>query len=256
MASPNCYDRVTPALMEHGRSMAAQLADLAPRDAEIVRKLPMFQQLPEPALASLLATATIRTVERGTDLFVQGDPADRFFIVLEGWIKLYRINRDGVEAVVTMVNAGESFAEAAMFAQGSFPVFAQAVTDARLLAITAQAFARCVQADVGMAFAMLGSLSMRLRTLVQQIEQLQVQSAPQRVGGFLLKMCPAGKGNVSFMLPVEKSLVARRLGIQPETFSRALAKLRPVGVEVQGAVVSISDIDALREFCQEDVEDE
>jgi hypothetical protein len=58
------------------------------------------------------------------------------------------------------------------------------------------------------------------------------------------------------MLPVEKSLVARRLGIQPETFSRALAKLRPIGVEVQGAVVSVSDIDALREFCQEDPAEE
>src|SRR3954451_15719373 len=238
--------------MEHRRSMATQLADLAPYDADIVRKVPLFQQLPEPVLASLLATATIRSVERGTDLFVQGEPADRFFVVLEGWVKLYRINRDGAEAVVSMVNAGESFAEAAMFAQASFPVCAQAVTDVRLVAITAQAFARCVQADVGMAFAMLGSLSMLLRLPVQQIEQLHVQSVPQRVGGFLLKLCPAGQGNTSFMLPLEKSLVARRLGIQPETFSRALAKLRPVGVEVQGAVVSISNIDALREFCQED----
>src|SRR4051794_14337937 len=235
--------------------MATNLADLAPRDAEIVRHLPLFQQVPEPVLASLLATATIRSVERGTDLFVQGEPADRFFVVLEGWVKLYRINRDGAEAVVSMVNAGESFAEAAMFAQASFPVCAQAVTDVRVVAITAKAFARCVQADVGTAFAMLGSLSMRLRTLVQQIEQLQIQSAPQRVGSFLLKMCPAGKGSASFMLPVEKSLVARRLGIQPETFSRALGKLRSVGVEVQGAVVSVSDIDALREFCQEDPDD-
>src|SRR3954464_1555202 len=232
--------------------MPVLLADLSPHDAALLRNLPLFQQLPEPVLVSLLTTATVRTEERGTDLFVQGDPADRFFIVLEGWVKLYRINRDGAEAVVTMVNAGESFAEAAMFAQGNFPVCAQAVTDLRVLSITSQAFARCVQADVRTAFAMLGSLSMRLRTLVQQIEQLHVQSAPQRVGGFLLKLCPAGQGNASFMLPLEKSLVARRLGIQPETFSRALAKLRPVGVEVQGAVVSISNIDALREFCQED----
>lgn len=232
--------------------MATNLADLAPRDAQIVRNLPLFQQVPEPVLAALLATATIRSVERGTDLFVQGDPADRFFVVLEGWVKLYRINRDGAEAVVHMVNTGESFAEAAMFAQGNFPVSAQAVTDLRVLAITSQAFARCVQADVGTAFAMLGSMSMRLRTLVQQIEQLQIQSAPQRVGSFLLKMCPAGQGTALFLLPVEKSLVARRLGIQPETFSRALAKLKPVGVEVQGAVVSIADIDALRDYCQED----
>ena len=232
--------------------MATNLADLAPRDAAIVRNLPLFQQVPEPVLAGLLATATIRSVERGADLFVQGDPADRFFVVLEGWVKLYRINRDGAEAVVHMVNTGESFAEAAMFAQGNFPVCAQAVTDLRVVSITAQAFARCVQADVGTAFAMLGSMSMRLRTLVQQIEQLQIQSAPQRVASFLLKLCPADEGSATFTLPVEKSLVARRLGIQPETFSRALAKLKPVGVEVQGAVVSIADIGALRDYCQDD----
>jgi CRP/FNR family transcriptional regulator, dissimilatory nitrate respiration regulator len=151
-----------------------------------------------------------------------------------------------------MVNTGESFAEAAMLAQASFPVGAQAVTDVRVLSITSQAFARCLQSDIKAAFAMLGSLSMRLRMLVEQIEQLQVQSAPQRAGSFLLKLCPPGGGNASFKLPLEKSLVARRLGIQPETFSRALAKLRPIGVEVHGAVVSIGDIDALREFCMED----
>ncbi|KJB94709.1 transcriptional regulator [Skermanella aerolata KACC 11604] len=238
--------------MERGFDMATNLADMAPRDVAILRNLPLFQQVPEPVLASLMATATIRSVERGTDLFVQGDPADRFFVVLEGWVKLYRINREGSEAVVAMVNSGETFAEAAMFAQGNFPVCAQAVTDLRVVSITAHAFARCVQADVGTAFAMLGSMSMRLRTLVQQIEQLQIQSAPQRVASFLLKLCPADEGNATFTLPVEKSLVARRLGIQPETFSRALAKLKPVGVEVQGAVVSIADIDALRDYCQDD----
>ena len=139
-----------------------------------------------------------------------------------------------------------------MFAGGYFPVSAQAVTDLRALSIPSKAFADCVQSDVKMAFAMLGSLSLRLRMLVQQVEQLQVQSAPQRVGSFLLKLCPRGQGNASFRLPLEKSLVAKRLGIQPETFSRALAKLRPIGVEVHGSVVSIADIDALREFCLED----
>ena len=139
-----------------------------------------------------------------------------------------------------------------MFAGGHFPFSAQAVTDLRVLSITSKAFARCVQSDIRTAFAMLGSLSMRLRMLVQQVEQLQIQSAPQRVGSFLLKLCPPGEGNASFKLPLEKSLVAKRLGIQPETFSRALAKLRPIGVEVHGSVVSSESVDALREFCLED----
>ena len=168
--------------------MHAHIVSLSPQEADLVRKLPLFEQLAEQDFTFLLAAATVRAVEKGSDLFVQGDPADRFFVVLEGWAKLYRINLDGAEAVVRMVNRGESFAEAAMFAGGYFPVSAQAVTDLRALSIPSKAFADCVQSDVKMAFAMLGSLSLRLRMLVQQVEQLQVQSAPQRVGSFLLSL--------------------------------------------------------------------
>ena len=70
-------------------------ASLSARDADLVRRLPVFEQLAEQDFVSLLATATVRTVGRGADLFMQGDQADQFFVVLEGWVKLYRVNRDG-----------------------------------------------------------------------------------------------------------------------------------------------------------------
>jgi CRP/FNR family transcriptional regulator, dissimilatory nitrate respiration regulator len=225
---------------------------LSPREAALMREAPLFQRLSDQALTALLATATVRVVARGANLFVQGEPADRFFILLDGWIKLYRVNREGAEAVVRVLGPGESFAEAAMFANASFPVCAQAVSDVRVLSLTAQAFRRSLQADPDAAFAMLGSLSMRLRSLIQQIEHLQVQSAPQRVGTFLLQSCPPGPGNSTFTLPFDKGLIAQKLGMKAETFSRALGKLRQIGVETQGPMVSIDDLTALRDFCHAD----
>ena len=99
--------------------------------------------------------------------------------------------------------------------------------------------------------AMLASLSMRLRFHVHQIEQLQVQSTGQRVGDFLLRFCPSGPGNAIFDLPFDKSLIARRLGMKPETFSRALAKLRTIGVDTHGHTVTIEELDRLRGYCEE-----
>lgn len=230
--------------------MAGEVASLSPRDAATVRAIPLFQRLSERAFRALVASAAVRTVERGATLFLQDEPADRFYVLLEGWVKLYRITREGEESVVAVVAPGESFAEAAMFASASFPVCAQAVVDSRVLTLTAGAFRRSIQEDPEAAFAMLGSLSLRLRYLVQQIEQLQVQPTPQRVASFLLRFCPPGPGSAMFHLPFEKALAAKRLGMQPETFSRALAKLRAVGVESQGSAVSIADLDALRAYCQ------
>lgn len=228
-------------------------AALHAQDAEIIRSIALFGRLSDRALDLLVSSAQVRPVPRGTTLFLQDEPADRFFVLLDGWVKLYRLTRDGAEAVVAVVGPGESFAEAAMFASGKFPVCAEAVADGRVMTLTAEGFARCLHADDRIAFSMLGSLSMRLRHLVTQIEQLQVQPTPQRVGSFLLRFCPDGPGPVHFTLPFDKALIARRLGMQPETLSRALAKLRPVGVETQGAQVTVADPASLRSFC--DAED-
>jgi CRP/FNR family transcriptional regulator, dissimilatory nitrate respiration regulator len=221
---------------------------LSATDRMLVRALPLFQKLSEPALDVLLAGAVVTAVPTGTVLFVQEDPADRFCVALDGWVKLYRLTEEGGEAVVDVVAPGESFAEAAMFANIRFPVTAETVSDARILSVPMTGFVRAIDADRGIVFAMLGSLSLRLRHLVHNIEQIQVKSAPQRVGGFLLRFCPPGTGPATFRLPFDKALIARRLAMQPETLSRALAKLRPVGVAIRGAVVTVEDPAALRAF--------
>lgn len=235
--------------------MSVDLPGLKPQDIATIRSIALFGRLSDRALQLLAANTQFRSVQRGTTLFLQDEPADRFFVLLDGWVKLYRLTRDGAEAVVAVIGPGETFAEAAMFASGKFPVCAEAVAESRVMTLTAEGFARCLHADDQIAFSMLGSLSMRLRHLVTQIEQLQVQPTPQRVGSFLLRFCPEGSGSATFALPFDKALVARRLGMQPETLSRALAKLRAVGVETQGSTVTVADLDALRQFCNaEDAE--
>jgi CRP-like cAMP-binding protein len=238
--------------------VSAAAGGLGPHDAALVRRIPLFQRLSDRALGSLLAEAVVRTVPRGATLFLQDEPANRFYVLLDGWVKLYRLTAEGAEAIVNIVAPGETFAEAAMFASARFPVCAEVVADARVLSLTAPAFARSLAADPDIAFAMLGALSLRLRHLVQQIEQLQVKSAPQRVADFLLRLCPPaseearvpdGAAPATVTLPFNKALIARRLGMQPETFSRALGRLRPLGVERHGATVVIRDPAALRAFC-------
>ncbi len=83
-----------------------------------------------------------------------------------------------------------------------------------------------------------------------QIEQLQVRSGTQRVADFPLKLCPAREGSADIALPYDKSVIASRLGMKPESFSRALARLRESGVQTRRNHVSVSDVAVLAEFCE------
>jgi CRP-like cAMP-binding protein len=225
---------------------------LTAREAAALRAAPLLQGLGEDALRLLLAGASVHTLPQGAALFVQDEPAERFFLLLDGWMKLYRLSEDGTEAIVGVIAPGETFAEAASFANAVYPVCADAVAPSRLVSLPMAAFERAIAADGTIALRMLGSLSRRLRRLVGQIEHLQVRSAPQRLGAFLVGLCPAAHGATELTLPLPKALIAQRLGMRPETFSRAFLALRPVGVERRGARITIVDVAALARFAGAD----
>lgn len=227
---------------------------LEERDIAIVARVPLFARLEMSSLAALLADASMRRFSRNALLFVEGEPAGQFYVVLDGWVRLYRQTADGRESVIALFARGESFAEAAMFLDGTFPVSAAVVDEARLLVIPARSFRHALERDNALCFKMMASMAVHLRRLVGQVEQLTVRSSSERVAQFLLKLARDGAASAIVHLPYDKGLIAARLGMQPETLSRALAKLRPLGVETHGSRVAIHDVAALRRhFTRDDV---
>ena len=193
-----------------------------------------------------------RLYARGEQIFNQGDPADFFFVVIEGWVTLYRWRESGDQVVVAIFGAGETFAEAAMFLGGRFPASAEAGSPARVLRVDGAALRRAIVQRPQLAFDMLAAASLHLKQMVNQIEQLKSQSAPQRIASFLLDRIRTATGPATVVLPFEKSLIANRLGMKPESFSRALAALRARGVAVDHDNIEIRDVSELIQFAGRD----
>lgn len=209
-------------------------------------RLPLFSGLENRVIAELLSHAWVQSYPRNAVLFLQEEPAERFYVIFDGWVKLYRTSHQGEESVIGVFTRGESFAEAAIFDKAVYPVTASTVEDSRLLVVPAKHFLQHLSEHGEYALKMMASMSRHMRRMVQQVEQLTLKSSTQRVAGFLLRLCPRERGPVVIQLPLDKALIAGRLGMQPETLSRSLAKLRQVGVVSKGAQVSIADVDALR----------
>ena len=214
----------------------------------------LFRHIGDATVERLAEKCRAMVVERGQIIFTQGDPADAFYLVLEGWVKLYRLTPGGSEAVVTVLTRGESFAEPVMFLGGRYPVTAEAASHGRVLRIEHAAFVQCLKQKSDLAAAMLASIGRRAGELTQQIGALKLLDAPRRVAEFFLRLLADSGDAGRIALPYEKVLIAARLGMTPESFSRALAALTKLGVTTNREIVTISDPAKLRAFVGIEVE--
>lgn len=231
------------------------MLNLSPQDLELVSRAPLFAGIAEAQLLALLDGATTATYSEPTLLFSQGDTADRFFVVLEGRVNLFALTDRGDQTIIEVCDKGWTFAEAAMFSSGKFPLNAEVGAGSRLLCISVGPFLKRLSENRALCFIMLSALAKRQRHLLNEIADLKGKSPVQRLGGFLLDLAGAEQGSVGVRLPVTKTVLASRIGIAPESLSRAIARLRSVGVEARGRDLIITDVAALRRFCQSSVDE-
>lgn len=212
----------------------------------------IFSGMPPEMRARILASAQIRRVDTGETIFIQGEPAASVYIVIDGWVKLYRLAPSGTEAVVSVLTQGRSFGEAVALREIPYPISAEAITDATLLRIDARQLRQQMRDDPQLAIGMLAATYVHLQQLVSQVEQLKARSGVQRVAEFLAGLAHCDSGACQVVLPYNKALIAGRLGMKPESLSRAFARLRSHGVRMEASTVFIEDVADLLDLAAED----
>ena len=225
---------------------------VSPSDLKLIRQTALLGGLSMEALKDVISDSVVRQHERGQNLFTQGEPAAAFFVVLDGWIKVFRMTSSGTEAVIGIFTRGQNFAEAAAFTGGVYPASGEAVTDARLLHIPARRLFERIQNSPEIGLAMLASTSQHLHQLVRQIEALKAHTGAQRIAEFLLQLAPPDDDECVVDLPYDKALIAARLGMKPESLSRAFNRLKEYGVEIVQRQAAIKSLSRLRDFSEQE----
>lgn len=218
---------------------------------EAVKKSVLLRGLSEEIRERLLKDAIRRSYAEGETIFLQGDPAKGVFIVLSGFIKLSRMTPSGTEAVVAILGRNRSFAEAMALRGTPYPVSAEAISDCTVLQIDGTRLRQLLLEDREFAIDLLASTFVHLQGLVDQIEKLKAHTGVQRVAQFLADLTDAETGSCEVRLPYNKRLIAGNLGMQPESLSRAFARLREHGVKLDASKAVIDDIATLRLLAQD-----
>lgn len=213
--------------------------------AGMVTQIHLFNGLKQDQRDAVLATSKCLKLDVGERLFSTGDSAKKFYWLCHGQIKLTRTSADGCEKVIELVQPGKTFAEAVMFTDdATYPVNAESVEESKVIGFDGETFKGLLSESPETSFRLLSTLSHRLHSHIDEIEQLTLSTAMTRLVAFLLQLAD---GSNEIHLTVSKNLLASRLSIKPETLSRLFSKLHKEElVTVHGQSIAIHDIEALR----------
>ena len=226
-------------------------ADKKRTSCDMLKDLFLFQDLPEDIVQLFVDAAHIKSYKKGDYLYNEGEEAQYFYVIYSGWLKLLHMTEDGQEIVLAMLSKNNITGECAIFEQGNFASTAQIVESAQILSIPIGLLKEQMSASPKLASNMLTSMIQYQRRHEMQLEQYLLYSAPQRVGCFILGLCPVQqqKDGVVIELPYNKTLIASTLGMKGSTFSRALNILRDeTGTHISGSRVTISSMKRLLDF--------
>ncbi|MBF0414732.1 MAG: Crp/Fnr family transcriptional regulator [Magnetococcales bacterium] len=222
------------------------------QENSILLDIPLFATLSDSQLEKMRQGMSRIKLGANETLFRSDQTADRFFIVTRGKIKLFRATNAHAEKIIDIVRPGETIAIPTLFMElVTYPVSAEALQDSTVLAFSNQTFLEILKQSTQTCFRVMAEMSKRLHRQVSEIDQLSLSCAPRRVAVYLLEKTPQEEAQLQ--LDGSKQVIASRLSIKPETFSRILNTLsKKEMIQVDRRTIHITNRDALKKFASGD----
>jgi CRP-like cAMP-binding protein len=204
----------------------------------------LFAGLSPAQLQRLFTASHVERYEAGHLLFDRGQPAQSFYIVIEGQVNLVLYSKAGEEKIVDILGPGNSFAEAVMFMEApGYPVSAVAAAQSQVARFPSREYLAILRENPETCLRMLGHLSQRLHMRIREIEYLTLESATHRLVRLIESRLPADTwGPCQITLRESRQELASRLSMKPETLSRILRHLSGAGaIEVHARLLKVPD---------------
>lgn len=221
--------------------------------AVYLRSVEPYSALDASLFSRLSASARVQRVERGRVLFEQGEHCSGVHVVVSGQIKLAFCSAQGVEKVVGIATAGEGVGEACISISKSYPVYGETLSETELIFLPKNVLCDCLEVDQDFSYRLMMRIAEKFHGLLLDIESTCLQSGAERIIAFLLRQLERGGTSAGtdavVELTVPKAVIASRLSLTQEHFSRLLRQLSEHGmIVVEGRHIHIPEVARLRRY--------
>jgi CRP/FNR family transcriptional regulator, transcriptional activator FtrB len=238
---------------------------LRPHELAQLKALPLFSEITEGSLASLLDAALLQQFPTGVILIREGDHADFLHVLVEGLIEIYT-EQNSVEWGISLVNPVSTFILAAVVGDQPYLNSVRTLADSRVLLIPAQRVRAIFDQDVAFARIVARELAFAYRSSVKKLKGYMARSSVERLANWILAEArkDAAQANVqanvqgniqenvqgNVVVPFDRGTLASHIGTTRENLSRSLALLTEHGVRIRGREIVIDNNEQLEIFAR------
>jgi len=222
---------------------------------DTLHNIPLFSELSIDQLRIISSFSKLKYFDKRDRIFNEDEFYLGFYILLKGSVKVFKLSRNGKESVLHIIKPLTTFADIPLFEGGNYPVSAEALEESLTLFIPKEKFLELIYTQPDISLKMLAGFAKRLKSLINQLDDISSKEVPNRLAKYLLKEIKiAGTEYLPepfVKLTIPKSTIAAYIGTITETLSRSFKKLQDEGViRVNGKKIFVNDLKRLKELAK------
>lgn len=228
---------------------------MRPHELAQLKALPLFSEMKEESLGSLLDAALLQQFPTGVILIHEGDHADFLHVLVEGLVEIFT-EQNGGEWGISLINPVSTFILAAVVSDQPYLNSARTLADSRVLLIPAQHVRAIFDQDVAWARIVARELALAYRSSIKKLKGYMARSSVERLANWILtearKEGVSAEGNIqgNIVVPFDRGTLASHIGTTRENLSRSLALLTEHGVRIRGREIVIDKREKLEAFAR------
>lgn len=206
-------------------------------DRSVIRSLALFAKMTDDELDGLLTHTTSRLVSAGEAIFEQGQPANHFFLLIHGRLKVTQVTHDGQQIIVRVVHPGDLFGFARALQRADYPGTATTASESVILSWHTDLWPQFVEQNPHLAVSTMQTIGQRLEEAHTRIREMSTQEVERRVAHAVLRLSQqAGRkedDGIRIDFPISRQDIAEMTGTTLHTVSRIISSWEALGL-VQG----------------------
>lgn len=215
-------------------------------DVSLLTHVPPFAGLTAAQIREVLDLARTARFDAGMAVFGEGQVADRFFLLLDGVVRVIRITPEGEQIIALHIQAGQLFGIAPALGHTHYPATAMAASDCVVLCWPATLWFDFVHKYKGFSPATGQSIGQRLSEMHDRIVEMATQAVEQRVAHAVLRLISQSgrktETGIEIAFPITRQDLSEMTGTTLHTVSRLLSAWEKQGfVKSQRRRIIVTD---------------
>lgn len=209
-----------------------------------LKQIPLFVELDEGELNHLAGISISRAYRKNANVFMEGDQKQAVFFIHKGIIKIYKIDSEGNEQIVTFLKEGEMFPHTGFFDDSPYPATATVVEPAELFVIPIQSFEQLMLSVPTIAIKVMRVMGAKIREFQNKLQAFVTQDVNRRIISFLVRMADEhgvrSGTELRIDIPMTHQEFANMVGTTRETVNRVMNNLKKeaiIDMNRQGIVI-------------------